>query len=295
LREHIKSFLEYLSAECGASPNTIDAYGRDLTRFTEFLTAQGVAAPGDARAGHLVDFMVAEKERGLAVNSVWRAVVAIRMFFRFLTAEGIIPNDPTSLVESPRLWKRLPEVLTVRDVENLLNAPDVSEPVGIRDRAILEVFYATGARVSEVTGLDVSSVDLDVGYARCYGKRMKERIVPLNDLARDHLRHYLGDARPAWKGAAEETALFLSIRGKRLTRTALWSLVKRYARKAGIRANVYPHALRHSFATHLLEGGADLRTVQILLGHVNISTTEIYTHVSKDQLKSVHKRFHPRG
>ncbi|HOX36617.1 MAG TPA: site-specific tyrosine recombinase XerD [Candidatus Brocadiia bacterium] len=295
MREHIKSFLEYLSAECGASPNTIDAYGRDLTRFTEFLTAQGVAAPGDARAGHLVDFMVAEKERGLAVNSVWRAVVAIRMFFRFLTAEGIIPNDPTSLVESPRLWKRLPEVLTVRDVENLLNAPDVSEPVGIRDRAILEVFYATGARVSEVTGLDVSSVDLDVGYARCYGKRMKERIVPLNDLARDHLRHYLGDARPAWKGAAEETALFLSIRGKRLTRTALWSLVKRYARKAGIRANVYPHALRHSFATHLLEGGADLRTVQILLGHVNISTTEIYTHVSKDQLKSVHKRFHPRG
>jgi len=295
LKQLVTTFLDYLGAECGLSTNTIDAYGRDLGRFVEFASGQGADRPEDVRNATLVDFMVGEKERGLAVNSIWRAMVAVRMFFRFLVAEGQLKSDPTITVESPHLWKRLPEALSRRDVDLLLSAPDLGKPLGLRNKAILELFYATGARVSEVAGIKLKDVDLDVGYVRCYGKRMKERIVPINDTARRCVIDYLEKARPLHAKDREEEALFLSVRGKPLSRSGLWSIVKRCAKTAGIRGPVYPHVLRHTFATHLLEGGADLRSVQILLGHVNISTTEIYTHISKDQLKSVHKRFHPRA
>jgi integrase/recombinase XerD len=294
--ELLDYFLHYCAAECGLSGNTVEAYRRDLAGFLAATGARDQAALAGLRPSDLVDFVDDCRARRLAPNSIWRHVVAVRMFFRFLVLEGYVESDPADAFQTPRLWQRIPDVLSVEDVDRLLDAPDPSTVLGLRDRAMLEMLYATGARASELCGLGVRDVNFEYGFVRCYGKRMKERLVPVGRRALEALGDYIERGRPKLlKGRKEESALFLTRSGRRLSRTALWERVRHHARAAGIEAGVHPHTLRHSFATHLLSGGADLRSVQAMLGHADISTTEIYTHVDQSRLKSVHARFHPRA
>jgi integrase/recombinase XerD len=294
MNELVELFLDYLAVECGLAANSIASYRRDLKRFCAYLSSRGKTGLGDVKSRDIVGFLTHERARGLSTNSASRALAAIRMLFRFLTVEGKVPKNVASTLESPHLWRRLPTVLDVDDVEALLNAPDPDKPLGLRDRAILEVMYATGARVSEAADLRVENVNFDFQFVRCFGKGSKERIVPIGKRAVAALRKYVGGPRPRLdrKGSP---FLFLSKSGRRMSRENLWALVRKYALVAGLRKKVSPHTLRHSFATHLLEGGADLRSVQEMLGHVNIATTQIYTHVDKDRLRTVHKQFHPRA
>jgi integrase/recombinase XerD len=290
----VESFLDYLTVECGLSVNTLEAYQRDLERFAGFVPVRG----GDwsvVRAERVIDFMVAEKARGNATPSISRALVAIRMLFRFMAAEGIVPRDITEHLESPRLWQNLPEVLDHAGVDRLLAAPDPErDRWARRDKAVLEMLYAAGARASEVADLTVQSVNREIGYVTCIGKGRKERIVPVGRRALEALTAYLADERPQLD-RRQETHLFLTHTGRRMGRETLWRLVKKYAARAGVSPNVSPHTLRHSFATHLLEGGADLRVVQEMLGHVDIGTTQIYTHVDQNRLKAIHRKYHPRA
>jgi integrase/recombinase XerD len=291
----IDAFLDYLTIECGLSVNTIQAYQRDLERFAAFARASRPEDWDALRADQVLDFLVAEKKRGCAVATISRALVALRMFFRYMTGEGLLAHNPTEHVEGPRLWQNLPEVLGRAAVERLLAAPDPSlDRWPRRDRAVLELLYATGARASEVADLRTDSVNADVGYARCIGKGRKERIVPVGRPALEALAAYLKDERPLLDRRGE-AYLFLTHSGRRLGRESIWRLVKKYALRAGVSPRVSPHTLRHSFATHLLEGGADLRVVQEMLGHVDISTTQIYTHVDQGRLKAIHKKYHPRA
>jgi len=294
MQSELRGYLAYLAVECGLSPNTVDAYRRDLQKFSSYLTETGRDFK-KITAQTVVSFMMKQKENGISVNSIARYLAAIKMFYRFLSLEGEIERDPTSVLESPRLWRRLPGVMTCDDVEKLLAAPDVSTPLGIRDKAVLETLYATGARVSEVARLRINDVNLDYGYARCFGKGAKERIVPLGGQAIESVRAYIERARPVFLPRAGSEFLFLSRKKTPMRRETIWRIVKNYVRMTGIKKTVSPHTLRHSFATHLLERGADLRSVQEMLGHVDISTTQIYTHVDRDRLKFVHKRYHPRG
>lgn len=294
MHEWVDAFLNYLTVECGLAENTLQAYRRDLDGLARHLEARGQPNLAAVTADDIVVFMMAQKDRGLASNSIARALVAIKMFYRFLYREGFIGRDLTATLESPKLWRKLPSILTVSEVESLLHAPS-RRPIGIRDRAILETLYATGARVSEVAHLDLQSVNLEIGYLRCFGKGSKERIVPLGRAARDAIERYLSEARLRLLVNPEARALFLSRSGRPLGREAIWRLVKKYAARAGIAKNISPHTLRHSFATHLLQGGADLRAVQEMLGHADISTTQLYTHVDRDRLKAIHRQFHPRG
>jgi integrase/recombinase XerD len=293
--ELLRFFLDYCSAECGLSANTLAAYRSDLTDFLDDARIADERALESLKPARLVDYVDSCRRRGLAANSVWRRLVAVRMFYRFLVLESYIESDPAEGLQTPRLWKRIPDFLSVEDVESLLSAPRDDARHGLRDRAILEMLYATGARASEICGLDVDSVNFEYGFVRCFGKRMKERLVPVGSRALGAVQRYLESSRPLLLKEAAEKALFLSGRGKRLSRQSLWSLVKKYALQAGLATHVHPHTLRHSFATHLLSGGADLRAVQIMLGHADVSTTEIYTHVDMDRLLGVHRRFHPRG
>ena len=293
--EFLRYFLDYCAAECGLSPNTLAAYQSDLTDFLTQLALTDAAALQGLKATGLVDYVEVCRRRGMAPNTVWRRLVAVRMFYRFLLLEGYVENDIAEAFQTPRLWKKIPSVLSVEQVGQLLAAPSGDSPVALRDRAVLEVLYATGARASEVCTLDMESVNFEYSFVRCYGKRMKERLVPMGSRARDALRDYLERGRPLLAKGGGEKALFLSRAGRRMTRQMLWRLVGKYARAAGIGVHVHPHMLRHSFATHLLGGGADLRAVQMMLGHADISTTEIYSHVDRTRLLQVHKRFHPRG
>jgi integrase/recombinase XerD len=247
------------------------------------------------KAPQLVDYVDACRQKGLAANSIWRRLVAVRMFYRFLMLEDFVRNDIAEVFQTPRLWKRVPDVLTEKQVEELMNGPQGETPLVLRDKALLEMMYATGARASEVCGLNVDSVNAEYGFVRCYGKRMKERLVPVGSRALDALARYREKGRPVLCENPGEEALFVSRTGRRIDRMALWRIVDKYAKMAGLRGHVHPHMLRHSFATHLLSGGADLRAVQIMLGHADISTTEIYSHVDRDRLLKVHKKFHPRA
>lgn len=294
MKELIDTFLDYLSVERGLAANTIVSYRQDLGTFAGFLKQRGIELAGKASRADIVDFMMSQKDQGICPNSICRRLAAIRMFYRFLVRERVIPADPTALVESPKLWKRIPETLSEQEVEALLNQPDIHGRQGIRDRTILETMYATGMRVSEVAGLKVDGVNLDVGFVRCVGKGSKERIVPLGSKAVHWLQRYLQSVRPKMLGKKESDRVFVSRVGAGLSRQSMWKLIKAYARQARIRKVIKPHILRHSFATHLLEHGADLRSVQEMLGHANISTTQIYTHVNKDRLKNIHRQFHPR-
>jgi integrase/recombinase XerD len=291
----IDTFLDYLTVECGLSVNTLQAYQRDLERFAAFAADRSDPEWNRVRSEQVIDFLIAEKQRGLAPASVSRALVAIRMFFRFASSEGVIDRDVTEHLASPRLWQHLPEVLDPRAVDRLLAAPDPAhDHWPLRDRAILEMLYATGARASEVADLTVRSVNRQVGYVNCIGKGRKERIVPVGRRALEALDAYLGQERPLMD-KRQDPHLFLTHTGRRMGRETLWRLVKKYALRSGVSRRVSPHTLRHSFATHLLEGGADLRAVQEMLGHVDIGTTQIYTHVDQNRLKAIHRKYHPRA
>jgi len=291
----LEAFLHYCAAECGLSANTLAAYRSDVSDFLELARCPDQEALQRVNTERLVEYVDTGQKRGLSSASVWRRMVAVRMFYRFLLLEGYVKDDPTASFQTPRLWRRMPNVLGVDDVERLLEAPSADTPIELRDRAMLELLYATGARASELCGLDVGDIDPDYAFVRCYGKRMKERLVPVGAKALEAVSDYLQRGRPSLLRHESEPALFLSRSGRRFTREALWKRVRKWARAAGIRVEVHPHMLRHSFATHLLSGGADLRSVQVMLGHSDISTTEIYTHVERGRLKAAHKRYHPRG
>jgi integrase/recombinase XerD len=295
LRAYVDEFLNAMAVERGVADNTLAAYSRDLRRYLTFLEGQEIASPGMVTRSHLQAFLAGLRDAGLASRSVARAMSALRTFHRFLAAEGYVRHDPTSLLRVPRVARSLPGVLSGDEIERLLQSPQVSQPRGLRDRAMLELLYATGLRVSELLSIPLTALDLTVGFVRCLGKGGKERVVPVGSSALEWLREYLTRGRPSLAGEGETPFLFLGREGRRLTRQGFWKSLRSYARKSGIRKRITPHTLRHSFATHLLEGGADLRSVQLMLGHADISTTQIYTHVSRARLREIHERFHPRS
>ena len=294
MTELIRLFLDSLCVEKGLAKNTTLSYGRDLKRYAAFLKKRGRDSAEGVTRKEVMDFLLSERDRELSPVSVARELVAIRVFHRFLVAEGKIPHDVTESLEAPKLWKHLPEALSVPEIEALLKAPDTRKPQGVRDQALLEFMYATGSRASEAASMKVGSLNFEAGYARIRGKGEKERLVPVGKAARESLRRYLKRTRPRWLKDPREEALFLTRQGKGMSRVTVWMILKKHARAARIHKPIYPHIFRHSFATHLLEGGADLRVVQELLGHSDIATTQIYTHVEKARLKSIHAKFHPR-
>jgi len=295
MRELVESFLNYLSVERSLSKNTILSYRRDLEKYIHYLKDSNINSLSQTARKNISDFMFGLKDGGLSAVSIARNLVAIKVLYRFLVRERILTTDPSSLLDSPKLWKKIPDVLSGLEVEALLEAPDLKTARGLRDKAILELMYATGLRVSEAVNLKTQDVNFDVGFLRCIGKGAKERIVPLGKESIQAIKKYLEEARPKLaRSGREDTFLFLSRLGKKISRQSFWKLVKHYAKLARIKKNIRPHTLRHSFATHLLERGADLRSVQEMLGHADISTTQIYTHIDKNRLKMIHKNFHPR-
>ncbi|MEK7849969.1 MAG: site-specific tyrosine recombinase XerD [Candidatus Omnitrophota bacterium] len=293
--KYVDLFLDYLNVERGLSLNTLVSYRRDLNTYLKFLDSIAKKTVSATSREDIRDFMMHRKDKGLSVNSIARNLAALRTFYRFLAREKLIKADVSSYIDSPKLWKRIPDILSFDEVERLIESSDLNKPQGIRDRAIMELMYATGMRVSEVSYIKVSDVHMDVGFVRCLGKGKKERIIPLGRKAIVAIARYLEKVRPDQLKGSGSAELFLNRSGKRISRVSLWKLIKGYARKAKIKKEMRPHILRHSFATHLLERGADLRSVQEMLGHASISTTQIYTHVTQDRLKSIHKMFHPRG
>ena len=291
----IEEFLDYITVEKGLSPNTKEAYSRDLFKFISYLDKKGIKDVDNIKRKYIIDYLMLEKERGLNPNSLSRNLVSIKMFFRFLVLNDYLEEDITSVLDSPRLWKILPEILSVSEVEKMLSQPDTRTKFGIRDKAMLELMYATGLRVSEVLKLNVSSINMDVGFLKAIGKGSKERIVPLGRPCAKALQFYLKKTRSNFMKDLLTSSLFLTQQGKPFTRQGIWKIIKQYTRKAGIKKDITPHTLRHSFATHLLANGADLRIVQELLGHADVTTTQTYTQVDKGRLKAIHKKFHPRA
>jgi integrase/recombinase XerD len=288
----VKRFLDHLFIECGLSGATVEAYRRDLCEFWNHLEQRQVA-PADIFLDDVQTHVMALHERGLGVASIARHLASARMFLRFLFAERVLRRDVAPLMDSPKKWRYLPKVLQYRQVDALLNAPDPTDDYYLRDRAILELLYATGMRVSELTHLTTGQVNLDVGYLRCRGKGGKERIIPIGGPAVAAVRVYVEHLRPVLLRDRSGDAVFLSRSGRPLDRTSIWRLIRKHAAQAGLKG-VSPHTMRHCFATHLLAGGADLRVVQELLGHADVTTTQVYTHVDASRLKQVHQRFHPR-
>ncbi len=295
LDECIERYLAYLTVEKGLAPNTQEAYGRDLMRFAAFFRDAGFRHFAAADPAAVLKYLIDLRRQGLEPRSRARHLVSLRGFFRFLLNEKIIPGDPTRLIDLPKSGRHLPGVIPVEEIRRLLGAPDREQSRGQRDAAMLELLYAAGLRVSELVALDLKHLNLEAGFVRVRGKGSKERIVPIGRQAQTALRSYLETGRPQLMKQRVGSHVFVARQGRPMTRQGFWKLVKKYARQAGIRADISPHTLRHSFASHLLEGGADLRAVQIMLGHADIATTQIYTHVTTERLKAVHRRYHPRG
>ncbi len=293
--QYLDIYLNYLLVEKGLSRNTVDAYSRDLCRYLQFLAERSVAAVEQVAQADVLAFLAWLKSSGLAPRSRARSLSSVRSFHRFLLAEKLASRDPTLLLESPKVLRSLPRLLSQREVEALLAAPSSEDPLDIRDRALLEVLYATGLRVSELVGLKLADINRDIGCLSTLGKGSKQRLVPLGEVAMEAVEEYLAGARQALKPRAACRHLFLNRRGLGLSRQGCWKILRRHAARAGIGFKIYPHMLRHSFATHLLENGADLRAVQVMLGHADISTTQIYTHVIRERLKQIHAQYHPRG
>ena len=291
----LERFEEQLALEDGASPRTLEAYRRDLARFAEWASARGAGGPAALDAAQLREFVYFLKDLGLAPASIRRSVSVLRSYFRFLLAHGQVTRDPSERLETPRKWRTLPEVLTAEEVERIIAAVSLDEPLAFRDRALLELAYGAGLRVSEWIGLDVKDLVLDDALVRVFGKGAKERLVPIGRAAIGAVGMYLRELRPSLEKGEGQGRLFLNARGRPLSRMGAWQILRKYVDRAGSTKHVSPHTLRHSFATHLLEGGADLRAVQEMLGHVDISTTQIYTHVDREYLRSVHRQYHPRG
>ncbi len=290
----IDFFITHLKVERGLSPNTVAAYGTDLAAFAAFCAVEKIDSIADITRIVVIEHLVHLARKGLTVRTQARHLVSIKALFRFLVEERLLETDPSALVEAPKLGRYLPEVLSFEEVERLLQAPPTQDPRGIRDRAMLEVLYATGLRVSELVRLTIPELDLDMGLLRVLGKGDKQRIVPLGEAATLAMEDYLVSARGSFIKVPTDV-LFLTNRGKGMTRQGFWKLIKRYARAAGITKHISPHTLRHSFATHLLERGADLRAVQEMLGHADISTTQIYTHITMTRLQQIYAQHHPRG
>ena len=295
MRKQIDEYLNFLAVEKGAARNTLDGYRRDLRRFADFMGERGVADPRQVGAEEVVSYLAMLQERGLGANSIKRALAALRGYFQYLLREKRMETSPTAHIELARGWIRLPDVLGPEEMIRLLSQPGFDTPAAIRDGAMLELMYATGIRVSELIALRVDSFNRQVGYVIARGKGGKERIVPLGRVAYDRVGRYLDQARIHFLKGKGSEILFLNRSGRGLTRQGFWKILKRYADLAKLTGRVHPHTFRHSFATHLLEGGADLRSVQVMLGHADISTTQIYTHVTRERLKEIHRKFHPRG
>jgi integrase/recombinase XerD len=291
----LEGFRDFLALESGHSENTVEAYLRDLQRLAEFAAAKGVRDPGRVTRALLRDFIYLLKDMGLSAATIRREVSAVRTYYGFLLGEGRIAADPSERLESPRRGRVLPDTLTVREVEALLAAPDVDHPLAWRDRALLELGYGAGMRVSELCGLGITDLLLTEGLVRVFGKGSKERLVPIGRAVIGAVSVYLHQLRPELDRGTSGGRVLLNARGRPLSRVGAWGIVKQAARRAGITKRVTPHTLRHSFATHLLEGGADLRAVQEMLGHADLSTTQIYTHVAQERLKALHRKHHPRG
>lgn len=288
--ELIEEYLNFLSVERGLSPNTVSAYQQDLDIYRRSFGGKLLTLKREDIGSHLLQL----KHLGLSSTTVTRHLSAIKGFYRFLLNERKIKSDPTVGMRTPKVWHSLPSCLSFQEVMRILNQPDVTKKTGIRDRAILELLYATGMRISELTDLERNNLNMEVGYLRCIGKGSKERIVPVGSEAIKSTKLYLEKSR-AHYAKEEDKHLFVSRFGKGFSRQGLWKMVRKYALKARIKKEISPHTLRHSFATHLLEGGADLRSVQEMLGHASISTTQIYTHVDRARLKRIHTKYHPRG
>ena len=292
--QHLDLFLNYLLVEKGLSANTIEAYSRDTARYLDSLAKSGIASIGEARAVDVATFIGSLQARGVGPRSRARALSAVKMFHRFLMIENYCATDPTSVIDAPKIVSKLPDVLQGREVEMLLAAPAGDDTIDLRDRAMLHLLYATGLRVSELVALKMRDVNLTAGYLLTMGKGNKERLVPIGETARRMVGDYVSAIRVRFQGA-ELQHLFISRLGKRMTRQSFWNIIKKRAREAGLMKVISPHTLRHSFATHLLENGADLRSVQVMLGHADLSTTQIYTHVTRERLKRLHQEHHPRG
>lgn len=292
---YLEPFAESLSLQRGASPRTVEAYGRDVKRMVEFVTTKGARDPNAVTSAMLRDHVYQLKDSGLSAASMRRAVSAIHTYFAFLLADGVVHADPSERMEAPKRGRTLPDVLTVQEIERLLATPSLDESLALRDRAMLELAYGAGLRVSEWTGIGIQDLQLDEGVIRVFGKGAKERVVPIGRTALGAVALYVRELRPRLERGGGEGRLFLNARGEPLSRMGAWKVLRKYVAQAGIKKRVTPHTLRHSFATHLLEGGADLRAVQEMLGHADIATTQIYTHVDREYLRTVHKQFHPRG
>ena len=295
LRFHLDRFGDFLTLEQGTSPLTLEAYRRDVERLVDYVRIKGATTPIDITSRVLRDFVYHLKDLGLSPASIRRNISALRTYFRFLLSDGIVTRDPSERLETPRRWRTLPDVLTVAEISKLLAAPTLDDPLAFRDRAMLEIAYAAGLRVSEWISISVRDVLFEDKLVRVFGKGSKERLVPIGRSAIGAVATYVRELRPRLEKGAGKGILFLNARGEPLSRMGAWKILRRYVERAGIEKAVSPHTLRHSFATHLLEGGADLRAVQEMLGHADSSTTQIYTHVDREYLRQVHRQYHPRG
>ena len=291
----VDQYLNYLLVEKGLSLKTIEAYSRDIGSYVTFLEDNQTATVSGEDTALILKHLIAMRNSGLSARSRARHLVSIRGLYRFLVQEKILDSDPARLIDLPKSGLKLPDVLTVKDITLLLSAPDTDKPAGLRDAAMLELLYAAGLRVSELIHLKVQNINLTGGYVRVFGKGSRERVVPIGLYAQKRVAHYLEKARPVLLKNTTSRFLFVARAGKPMTRQGFWKLLKRYATRATLKKKITPHSLRHSFASHLLEGGADLRAVQVMLGHVDISTTHIYTHVAREHLKKMHRKYHPRG
>lgn len=295
MESYVNDFINYLAVERGLAQNTLESYGRDLRQFQTFLQNSQLDFLQNSNRDTILSYLNNLQVKGRAVSTISRNLAAIKSFYQYLVRERHLEKDPAVNLESPKLEKKLPKILSIAEVEELLKQPNTSQPTGLRDKSMLELLYATGIRVSELINLNISDVNLDMGYIKCYGKGSKERIVPLGSIAAKCAQEYINKGRPKLVRTYEESSLFVNHHGNRLTRQGFWKIIKKYALEANITKDITPHTLRHSFATHLLENGADLRSVQEMLGHADISTTQIYTHVTKNHLKEVYDKTHPRA
>jgi len=288
-------YLNYLIVEKGLSKKTLESYGSDLARYLDFLKNNQIENISDTDTTVILKHMIELRNQGLGARSRSRHLVTIRGFYRFLVQEKILKRDPSRLIDLPKSGLKLPEVLSREEVTSLLDTPDTGKPLGARNAAMFELLYAAGLRVSELTALKLHDVNLEACFVRVFGKGSKERVVPIGFYAKEKINIYIEKARPILLKNNTSQYLFVARAGNPMTRQGFWKLIKQHAAKAGIKRRITPHSLRHCFASHLLEGGADLRAVQVMLGHVDISTTQIYTHVAREHLREMHKKFHPRG
>jgi integrase/recombinase XerD len=295
MNEYLDLFLNYIVVEKGLTENTLQSYSRDIMKYLVFLEGRGFENPERIRPLDIASFIAHLKDAGLGARSRARALSSVRMFHKFLIIEGYCETNPSTIIEAPRTLRKLPDILSMREVDSLLGATDGIDATDVRDRAMLELLYATGLRVSELVNLRISDVNTSAGYLLTFGKGNKERLVPMGESASASVAAYVAAVRRVQDRSGDNEFLFLTRLGDRMSRQAFWNIIKKRALKAGIRKNISPHTLRHSFATHLLENGADLRSVQIMLGHSDLSTTQIYTHVTRERLKRMHEEIHPRG